>query len=336
MNMSASVAANGVDSASDSSALVLQTFHKDFGEHQTQLTTLVVDGEPWFKGPDAAAALGYSAPAKAVRTHVDEEDRQRLDNLKGTVSVPFLQGNEGACTYISESGLYSLIWSSKLAHAKAFRRWVLKEVLPSIRRTGSYSVQASLRENDGEDDDDDATAMEAALPSPSTEAEQWEGRRARLDALASAHALACAAGVSLTAAHNRAINHAVNDTFLPADPLRIDAAEFLCRKGHSPAEIRKLAPEMGKALRTAWIHRHGDDETPFASGIAQYCVREDALFLEAVYARFRMRPVFGRVCGALQEASGAMTHDVTAALSNARGFAPQQRGRASSATVPGG
>ena len=95
--MSASVAANGVDSASDSSALVLQTFHKDFGEHQTQLTTLVVDGEPWFKGPDAAAALGYSAPAKAVRTYVDEEDRQRLDNLKGTISVPFLQGNEGAC-----------------------------------------------------------------------------------------------------------------------------------------------------------------------------------------------------------------------------------------------
>ena len=335
--MSASVAANGVDSASDSSALVLQTFHKDFGEHQTQLTTLVVDGEPWFRGSEAATALGYKNLRAAILTHVDEEDRASLQNLGGRETRPLTNPNEGACTYISESGLYSLIWSSKLAHAKAFRRWVLKEVLPSIRRTGSYSVQASLRENDGEDDDDDdATAMEAALPSPSTEAEQWEGRRARLDALASAHALACAAGVPLTAAHNRAISHAVNGTFLPADPLRIDAAEFLCRKGHSPAEIRKLAPELGKALRTAWIHRHGDDETPFASGIAQYCVREDALFLEAVYARFRMRPVFGRVCGALQEASGAMTHDVTAALSNARGFAPQQRGRASSATVPGG
>ncbi len=109
-----------------SSALSLQTFSKDFGEHQAQLTTLVVDGEPWFKGSEAAAALGYAAPSKAVRTHVDEEDRQRLDNLKGTVSVPFLQGNEGACNYISESGLYELIMRSKLPCANAFKRWVLK------------------------------------------------------------------------------------------------------------------------------------------------------------------------------------------------------------------
>ena len=58
-----------------SSALSLQTYHKDFGEHQAQLTILVVEGEPWFKGAEAAAAMGYAAPAKAVRTHVDEEDR---------------------------------------------------------------------------------------------------------------------------------------------------------------------------------------------------------------------------------------------------------------------
>ena len=125
------------------------------------------------------------ASAKAVRTHVDEEDRQRLDNLRGTVSVPFLQGNEGACTYISESGLYSLIMSSKLPCAEAFQRWVLKEVLPTIRRTGSYSAQASL-----EEEEDDATTV--ADP-PTTDAQQWEGRRAKLDALSSAHALAQAA-----------------------------------------------------------------------------------------------------------------------------------------------
>ncbi len=131
-----------------SSALTLQTYSKDFGEHQAQLTTLVVDGEPWFKGSEAAAALGYAAPAKAVRTHVDKEDRQRLDNLRGTISVPLTNPNEGACTYISESGLYSLIMSSKLPCAKAFKRWVLKEVIPSIRRTGSYSAQASLEEEE--------------------------------------------------------------------------------------------------------------------------------------------------------------------------------------------
>ena len=110
------VAASGARMSS--SALTLQTYSKDFGEHQAQLTTLVVDGEPWFKGSEAAAALGYAAPAKAVRTHADEEDRQRLDNLKGTETVPFLQGNDGACTYISESGLYSLIMVSTLPNAR--------------------------------------------------------------------------------------------------------------------------------------------------------------------------------------------------------------------------
>jgi prophage antirepressor-like protein len=344
MNMNATMAADGVDTTSASSALVLQTFHKDFGEHRTELTTLVVDGEPWFKGPEAAAALGYAAPAKAVRTHVDDEDRQRLDTLRGIVSVPLTNANEGACSYISESGLYSLIMSSKLAHAKAFKRWVMKEVLPSIRRTGIYSVQASLQENDEKDaeqddeKDDESTSMEVALPSSSTETTQWETRRAKLDALASAHSLACAAGVPLREAHNRAISSAVHDALLSADPLRIDAAEFLCRKGHSHTEIRRLAPELGKALRTAWIHRRGDDKTPFDTGIAQYRVREDALFLETVYAHFRLRPVFARVCGALQEASGSMTNDVTAALANARGFATAQRNgvRSSSAIVPGG
>ena len=87
------MAASGAQMSS--SALSLQTYHKDFGEFQAQLTILVVDGEPWFKGAEAAAALGYVAPAKAVRTHVDPEDRQRLDSLKGTIAVPLPRGNGG-------------------------------------------------------------------------------------------------------------------------------------------------------------------------------------------------------------------------------------------------
>ena len=90
------VAASGAQMSS--SALSLQTFSKDFGEHQAHLTTLVVDGDPWFKGSEAAAALGYAAPAQAVRTHVDPEDRQRLDNLRGAISVPPTNPNGGACT----------------------------------------------------------------------------------------------------------------------------------------------------------------------------------------------------------------------------------------------
>jgi prophage antirepressor-like protein len=314
----------------DATALpsTLQIFHKDFGEHQTQLTALVVDAEPWFRGKDAATALGYKNLQQAIRNNVDEEDRRSLENLGVLPGSTLTNPNEGACMYISESGLYSLIMSSRLSHAKAFKRWVLKEVLPTIRRTGSYSVQAALQEDDGEDEG--TTAMEVALPSPRTEAEQWKDRRARLGALAAAHALASAAGLPITDAHTRAIRNAVDSTILPADPLRIDAAEFLCRKGHSPAEIRRLAPELGRALKTAWVYRHGDDEAPFDTGIAQYRVREDALFLEEVYSRFRTRPIFSRVCGAHEEARGAMAQNVTSALSTARGFVPQQRGRSRS------
>ena len=149
---------------------MMQVFHKDFGEHQARITTIVVNGQPWLKGPEVAAALGYAAPAKAVRTHVDEDDKQRLDNLRGTVTAPLTNPNEGACTYISESGLYSLMMSSKLPQAGVFRRWVLKEVLPTIRRTGSYSAQANLEEDDV--DDGGASTTAEALPLPTTDAQQ--------------------------------------------------------------------------------------------------------------------------------------------------------------------
>ena len=89
-------------------------------------------GEPWFCGIDVAHALGYKQEAKAVREHVDEED-------KG-VSVLDTPGGIQKATFINESGLYSLILSSKLDTAKQFKRWVTSEVLPTIRKHGSYAL----------------------------------------------------------------------------------------------------------------------------------------------------------------------------------------------------
>ena len=307
-----------------SSNMALQTFSKDFGEYQAQLTILLVDGEPWFKGAEAAAALGYVAPAKAVRAHVDEEDRQKLENLRGTISVPLTNPNEGASIYISESGLYSLVMSSKLPCAKVFKRWVLKEVLPSIRRTGSYSAQPSI-----EEEEEDVQSI--ADPPETTEVQQWDGRRARLEALSSAHALAKAAGLPLSDSHNRAMRKAINDTFLPADPSRIDAAEFLRRKGHSRAEVMRLAPELGKALKTAWLHQHGNIDKVFETGIGLYRIWEDALFLEEVYNKFRERDGYAKACGEIGVAREIMARDVNTALANARGFV--RRRRANNASV---
>ena len=92
--------------------------------------TLDEHGEPLFVGKDIAEALGYSNPQKAIRDHVDEEDR--------TVNESFTV-NGTPVGLINESGLYSLILSSKLPTAKQFKRWVTSEVLPSIRKTGTYT-----------------------------------------------------------------------------------------------------------------------------------------------------------------------------------------------------
>ena len=100
---------------------------KEFG----QVRTISIDGEPGFVGKDVAISLEYSNPQKALRDHVEEEDR--------TVNESFtVNGTKGIL--INESGLYSLILSSKLPSARKFKRWVTSEVLPAIRKTGSYDM----------------------------------------------------------------------------------------------------------------------------------------------------------------------------------------------------
>lgn len=106
-------------------------------EHFGKMRTVVIDGEPWFVGKDVAAALGYSNPQKAIRDHVDDEDK--------TVNESFtVNGTQGAL--INESGLYSLVLSSKLPGAKQFKRWVTSEVIPSIRKHGAYMTPDTLDE----------------------------------------------------------------------------------------------------------------------------------------------------------------------------------------------
>lgn len=105
----------------------LRTFsNPDFGE----VRTVELNNEPWFVGKDVAGILGYADVNKAIAMHVDDEDKL---NDKTSLSL----GQRGGWL-INESGLYSLILSSKLPTAKKFKRWVTSEVLPSIRKTGGY------------------------------------------------------------------------------------------------------------------------------------------------------------------------------------------------------
>lgn len=106
----------------------------EFGE----VRTVMIDGEPWFVGKDVAESLGYKNTRQALSTNVMEEDKgvNSMDTPSGTQQM----------TIINESGLYSLIFGSKLESAKKFKRWVTSEVLPQLRKTGGYQL-SDLRNN---------------------------------------------------------------------------------------------------------------------------------------------------------------------------------------------
>lgn len=100
--------------------------NKEFGE----IRTVIKDGEPWFVGKDVAEILGHSNPQRALRDYIDDDD-------KGVTKI-VTPGGTQTMAIINESGLYSLILSSKLPNAKKFKKWVTSEVLPSIRKNGGY------------------------------------------------------------------------------------------------------------------------------------------------------------------------------------------------------
>ncbi len=107
----------------------IQIFNnKEFGN----IRTVNIAGEPWFVGKDVANALGYSNNRKAISDHVGEEDKRDGVTIRDSI------GREQNPILINESGMYSLIFGSKLKSAKQFKHWVTSEVLPAIRKTGSY------------------------------------------------------------------------------------------------------------------------------------------------------------------------------------------------------
>lgn len=112
----------------------LQTFN-----FETQVVrTVIKNNEPWFVGKDVAEILGYKRTADAIRQHVDKEDKG-----VGEIQTP---GGIQKMTIVNESGLYALIFGSKLPKAKLFKRWVTSEVLPSIRKHGMYATESTVEQ----------------------------------------------------------------------------------------------------------------------------------------------------------------------------------------------
>jgi prophage antirepressor-like protein len=117
----------------------LQIFNsEEFGD----IRTVTIENEPWFVGKDVAEALGYGNSRDALAAHIDDEDKTIIQKS----DFPTLEIPNRGIVVINESGLYSLILSSKLPNAKRFKHWVTSEVLPTIRKTGSYQKPMTLEE----------------------------------------------------------------------------------------------------------------------------------------------------------------------------------------------
>lgn len=104
-----------------------------------QVRTVTIDEEPWLVGKDVAVALGYENPQKALRDHVEIDDK-KMGKQNVTPYIMDSLGRKQYPTFINESGLYALIFGSKLESAKRFKHWVTSEVLPAIRKSGSYEM----------------------------------------------------------------------------------------------------------------------------------------------------------------------------------------------------
>lgn len=167
----------------------IQIFNnEEFGE----IRTVMIEGEPWFVGKDVAEALGYSNTKDALSTHVDQDDRsvlQRSENA--TFDIP----NRGL-TIINESGVYALVFGSKLPGAKQFKRWVTSEVLPALRKSGKYEMEKAsdveilaravlVAQNVIREKDDQILALEEKVESQQQTIEDYQPKVEYLDTILS-------------------------------------------------------------------------------------------------------------------------------------------------------
>ena len=112
---------------------------KAFRYEENEISVIKCTDEIWFRGKDIAKALGYVKTLNAILKHVDDDDKSILEDIRrgAQIRAPF-KNEQGGSIFMNESGLYSLIFGSRLESAKSFKRWVNKDVLPSIRKTGRH------------------------------------------------------------------------------------------------------------------------------------------------------------------------------------------------------
>jgi len=248
------------------------------GAKQFEVRAIVVDGEPWFKGNDVAGCLDYGNARQALSTNVENDDKMQLEDLlQGCPSNGHPSNQQPHEVFINESGLYSLILRSKKPQAKVFKRWVTKEILPSIRKTGKY-----------------------AAPSPALP----ETKRERLKGLDEALQIAERIGSTSTGALRKKLQEALDDVALPADETQqqyTDAETILLERGHTAEQTRRLAGELGKDLKLLADYERREVQSQEQTFVVEdmqinrYHRIRDARFIEDALRSFQERPLYRRV-----------------------------------------
>ena len=270
----------------------MQLFSQQLGDHTVAISALLVGDEPWFRGNDVAFALGYANLQQAIRTHVHDQDRQTLNNLRVLETSTPLESNEGAQVFINESGVYSLIMRSRKAEARLFQRWVTKEVLPSIRRSGQYTAPT------------EPPPVQNEAQSGPTPYDLEMLRGARMQSLTAAFNAAQVIGSSSQVRVQAAVQKAIDDALLPpgeSPEQYIDATQILLERGHTDEQASRLAGELGKDLKLVGQ----DEERNPQSREQQYGMDKkqvglyhrvrDAQLIETVLASFKARELYTRV-----------------------------------------
>ena len=117
----------------------ISIIEKVFHYEENEITVIKCRDDIWFRGKDITKALGYEKTCNAILKHVDDDDKSILEDLRRRPQIrPPFKNEQGGSIFVNESGLYSLIFDSRLESAKVFKRWLTKDVLPSIRKTGRY------------------------------------------------------------------------------------------------------------------------------------------------------------------------------------------------------
>ena len=118
----------------------MSIIEKVFYYEENEISVIKCRDDIWFRGKDIAKALGYEKTRNAILKHVDDDDKSILEDIRrgAQIGAPF-KNEQGGSIFINESGLYSLIFGSRLESARNFKRWVTKDLLPSIRKTGRYN-----------------------------------------------------------------------------------------------------------------------------------------------------------------------------------------------------